>query len=460
LKCLHGFTRIRTENGWEQIQHVVSKRYQGKVAAVDAFGNLVWAKITNYYRSPLAGRKLIKLELESSRQGVRPAGGIFTEDHEVLTQNGYKPICELDPKQDRIHSGSYQPSTDVRQAITGMLLGDSRFSRKNNSFSCVHSSRQLAYIQHKKNLLGDFASPVTSFILHLNVVEKDYEAVRFHCPVTPYFRSLGKLFYPDGGKVISAECLKDFGIISLAYLFMDDGYLRIRPDRSPLAEIATCCFSRTEAELLLDKIKELTIGGYIVQKQSYPRIHFDVENTVRLSRLIAPYVPEAMNYKLLPEHREISKQDLRTDVEPFFDRYRIVSVADAYTKHCRTVYCIDVERYGNFITSSGVVHNCRPPNNRTPLVTEADNCREYLETQLDLIRPKYICALGACAAQNLLKSTQSIGKMRKRFFDFKGIPVICTYHPAYLLRTPEAKKHVWDDMKMLLARMGRPIPTR
>jgi DNA polymerase len=106
------------------------------------------------------------------------------------------------------------------------------------------------------------------------------------------------------------------------------------------------------------------------------------------------------------------------------------------------------------------VLKCRPPNNRTPLVTEADNCREYLESQLELIRPKYICAMGACAAQNLLKTTQSIGKMRKRFFDFKGIPVLCTYHPAYLLRTPDAKKWVWEDMKMLLARMGKPIPKR
>ena len=103
---------------------------------------------------------------------------------------------------------------------------------------------------------------------------------------------------------------------------------------------------------------------------------------------------------------------------------------------------------------------CRPPGNRLPLPDEAHNCREYLERTLELIRPRYICCLGACAAQNLLGSTLSIGKLRGRFHDYRGIPVLCTYHPAYLLRSPDRKKDVWDDMKKLLARMGRPVPAK
>jgi uracil-DNA glycosylase len=103
---------------------------------------------------------------------------------------------------------------------------------------------------------------------------------------------------------------------------------------------------------------------------------------------------------------------------------------------------------------------CRPPGNRTPLPNEAVNCRSFLDRQLDLIRPKFICTLGGCAAQNLLGSTLTMGRLRGRFHDYKGIPVVCTYHPAYLLphRSPEKKREVWEDMKMLLARMGRAIP--
>jgi DNA polymerase len=101
---------------------------------------------------------------------------------------------------------------------------------------------------------------------------------------------------------------------------------------------------------------------------------------------------------------------------------------------------------------------CRPPGNRAPLPDEVANCRGYLEEQLATIRPKFICCLGAVAAQALLQTTNSIGKMRGRFHDFRGSTVMCTYHPAYLLRNPAAKRDVWEDMKKLLAKMGRPVP--
>lgn len=105
------------------------------------------------------------------------------------------------------------------------------------------------------------------------------------------------------------------------------------------------------------------------------------------------------------------------------------------------------------------VIKCRPPGNRTPYPYEAANCREYLDQQLALVQPKFICCLGGTAAQHLLETTASLGKLRGRFHDYKGIPVLCTYHPAYLLphRNPAKKKDVWEDMKMLMAQMGRPI---
>ncbi|MBV9122475.1 MAG: uracil-DNA glycosylase [Planctomycetes bacterium] len=103
---------------------------------------------------------------------------------------------------------------------------------------------------------------------------------------------------------------------------------------------------------------------------------------------------------------------------------------------------------------------CRPPGNRTPLPPEVANCHGYLDEQLALVRPKFICALGSAAAQALLNTTQSLGRLRGRFHDYQGIPVLVTYHPAYLLphRNPDKKKDVWNDMKLLLARMGRPVP--
>jgi uracil-DNA glycosylase len=103
---------------------------------------------------------------------------------------------------------------------------------------------------------------------------------------------------------------------------------------------------------------------------------------------------------------------------------------------------------------------CRPPGNRNPLPTEVANCRDFLNRQLDIIQPEFICCLGSVAAQALLSTDSTIGKMRKRFFNYRGSRVLCTYHPAYLLRNPAAKKDVWEDMQLLMTEMGIELPKK
>ncbi|MEX0678650.1 MAG: uracil-DNA glycosylase [Pirellulales bacterium] len=100
------------------------------------------------------------------------------------------------------------------------------------------------------------------------------------------------------------------------------------------------------------------------------------------------------------------------------------------------------------------VLKCRPPGNRNPHPHEVANCRGFLDRQLAQIRPEFICCLGSIAAQTLLETQMPIGRMRGKFFQYEGIDVMCTYHPAYLLRNPAAKKDVWEDMKMLMEKMG------
>jgi uracil-DNA glycosylase family 4 len=103
---------------------------------------------------------------------------------------------------------------------------------------------------------------------------------------------------------------------------------------------------------------------------------------------------------------------------------------------------------------------CRPPGNRTPLPAEIDNCREFLDRQMELIRPKAICTLGGCASQNLLGSTETIGRLRGRLHEYRGMLVLCTYHPAFLLpgRSPEKRRDVLRDIVLLMRRLGLPIP--
>lgn len=95
---------------------------------------------------------------------------------------------------------------------------------------------------------------------------------------------------------------------------------------------------------------------------------------------------------------------------------------------------------------------CRPPNNRDPLPSEEQNCTPFLNKQLDIIQPKVIIALGKYAAQYLLNSTIPIGKLRGRFHEYKNIPVMPTYHPAYLIRnySRDNRLRVWNDIQMVV----------
>jgi len=94
---------------------------------------------------------------------------------------------------------------------------------------------------------------------------------------------------------------------------------------------------------------------------------------------------------------------------------------------------------------------CRPPSNRTPEEDEIAACSPFLFRQIESIRPRVICCLGAVAAQTLLRTKTAVGKLRGRFHDYRGIQVMPTWHPAYLLRNPAAKRDVWDDVKKIRA---------
>jgi uracil-DNA glycosylase family 4 len=104
------------------------------------------------------------------------------------------------------------------------------------------------------------------------------------------------------------------------------------------------------------------------------------------------------------------------------------------------------------------VIKCRPPQNRNPEPDEILACQPFLEAQIRAIRPKVLVGLGKFGAQWLLKSAEPITRVRGRLGSWEGIAVMPTYHPAYLLRNPAAKKDVWEDMKQVLTILGRPVP--
>jgi uracil-DNA glycosylase len=97
---------------------------------------------------------------------------------------------------------------------------------------------------------------------------------------------------------------------------------------------------------------------------------------------------------------------------------------------------------------------CRPPQNRNPLPDEIQKCAPILQKQIQIIQPKIICTLGKFAAQTLLNTEDPISRLRGRFFDYNGIKLMPTFHPAYLLRNPGDKKLVWEDVQKIMKELG------
>ncbi len=148
------------------------------------------------------------------------------------------------------------------------------------------------------------------------------------------------------------------------------------------------------------------------------------------------------------------------------DRQGLAFVGRAGQLLTRMIAAMGLDREDVFICN---VLKCRPPNNRAPATDEIASCSPYLIEQIRIIEPEVIVALGAPASQTLLDTRESIGRLRGQFHDFYAsgtpmigdpIPVMPTYHPAYLLRNAQEKPRAWEDLKLVMRRLGLPIPER
>jgi DNA polymerase len=142
------------------------------------------------------------------------------------------------------------------------------------------------------------------------------------------------------------------------------------------------------------------------------------------------------------------------------DRRGLPFVGRAGELLTRIIQAMGLRRQDVYIAN---ILKCRPPGNRDPDAREIRNCSHFLWRQIEIIRPRVICALGGFASRTLLQSPDGmggIGRLRGRFHDVRGIPVMPTYHPAYLLRNPSAKRLVWEDVKKIREFLNTSDPGR
>ena len=451
LKCLRYNALVQLGDGsWERIGRLVRARYSGEVMSVDQRGFIVPRRVTGWHETPVGDRRVFRLSYRYAKNaGINKIGIQLTGDHEVLTRRGYVPVEKL-KSGDQIATGQGLSSL-LFDVICGSLLGDSTLNAKCSYLSFSHSIKQYDYALYKANLLKELDPRIDELNVAARVNgEKIYPVVMVRTLANRALRILRKEFFPEKKRV--PQWLEEkLNSRMLAFWFMDDGYTRIRSGRKPIAEIATCGFPEEDLFILKKGLSRLGLSV----KVRRGRLYFDTEVTVKLSKLIAPYVPPSMRYKLHPDIAEKIPYDPNTvkpgQPEVFYDDIEIQDITDQ-PRIDKTFFCIDVEETNNFVTSGGVVHNCRPPNNRDPRPPEVSSCEGYLQQQITMIRPKIILALGRIAAQNLLKIEVPIGRMRGQRYTYgkANIPVIVTYHPAYLLRSPREKRKSWQDLQLAM----------
>ena len=433
VKCLRYTAQVQLGDGtWERVGRLVRRRYDGTVMAVDRTGTLVPKRVVGWHASPLAGRRVFRLSYRSAkRAGLGRVGVELTGDHEVLTDEGWVAVQDLRAGA-RVATG-HGLSATAFDAVCGTLLGDGHLAASSSHISFSHSAHQAPYAGFKAALLAEF-QPRVGFHEVAAVVggERRHEVVAVRTLAHRSLRVLREEFYRDGSKCVPGWLLESLNARMLALWFMDDGYLRIRAGRRPLAEIATCGFAAEDLLLLSGALAALDLQVTVRRG----RLHFDADASRRLSLLIAPYVPEPMRYKLDPD--VAAAVPFRADawhIGPPHVLYDEIVVEEVEPGTDQTFFCLDVEDVHNFVTAGGVVHNCRPPGNRDPRPEEVAACRPWLEQQIDLVDPKVIVTLGNFSTKLLLATTDGITKLRGRTYPYRsGAVLVPTFHPAAVLR--------------------------
>jgi uracil-DNA glycosylase family 4 len=464
LKCLRHNALVQLGDGsWEPIGRIVRSRYDGDVMSLDAEGRLVPKRVTGWHATPLGGRRVLRLTYVSAKNaGLARSGVHLTGDHPVLTEHGYVPAEDL-VEGDRIATGQGLSSL-ARDVVYGTLLGDGSISTASAHLKFGHSDRQADYAAFKSDLLAEL-KPIADERMVAAVVggEKEYGAILVR---TRAHRALGIVrseFYRPT-KRVPPRLATDLNERMLAIWFMDDGYMRLREGRQPLAEIATNAFPEEDLAFLRRGLLRMGLPA----KALRGRLHFDAPTSRRLSEVIAPFVPPAMRYKLHPavaERVPFRPAALsRGPVEVLYDKVEVEDITNR-PRTDATFFCIDVEETHNFVTAGGVVHNCRPPGNRDPQPDEIEACEGHLFRQISLIQPKVVGTLGNFATKLLSGRPLGITRVhgQEQQTTLGGLRVILypLYHPAAALYTPAMLKVLESDFARipeLLARAAAPVP--
>lgn len=433
VRCLKGSTQVYLGDGSRRnIRSLVVSRYNGTVLSLHG-GAIVPRRVTGWHRAPIAGRRLFRVShvLAKDSRHRTSCGMVATEDHEVWTDTGWVPVRELEGRQ--VCTGLPGLTEYQYQLMLATKISDGHISRWGTQARFHNNRDQLPYLAAKRELLAKLLPTEIKRTSHA------WEEYTFSLPALRAILPFRDLTPSD-----CVSLMSDFGV---ACWYMNDGYLSERPHRRPLAEIATTRFDVETVDKLTHLLNEKGFGAYRRDTSIGPRIVFGADATEELARRTATFVVPALAYKLPAAFRGADDPTIWTSTtQPLL--YAEARLEEVGPGPDRSVYCLDVAGSANFVTPAGVVHNCRPPNNRDPLPAELEACSVWTKKQLELIEPKLIVALGRFAAEPYFKGLP-LKKIRGSLTRVDGHLVFASYHPAAGLHQPKLKRVLEKDFELL-----------
>lgn len=423
--CVDGRSEVRMADGSRiRMDILVKRKHSGPVLTVESDGTIGARKITGWYRNPIGKRRLLHITHKYARMNANgPNRVIVTEDHRVLTSNGW---CEAqDLNGQFIATGDLAPSKYALDIVLGTLLGDGCIARNRSHLAISHAEDQREYAELK-------AKAIRAKISYVAGVNGWQNKVRGNTYSSGFFRKLREQFYVNGKKIIPRDVIHNASDLLLAIWYLDDGCMHFREGKSPRAEICVAGFRKEDVEFAVACIRDKGFDCYVSKTGPY-RIHFTVGGTQELSYRIAKYVPNVMQYKLIPKDRGKFDHKFYMDtVVPFFDE-AIVTYAKSHTSV--SVYCIDVDQTHCFVTTGAVVHNCMPKrDDDRPKAIKC--CSKRLENELATYPTSVpIVPLGAHAFRSTFGRKMPIGLVRGfQWTKEDGREIYPTLHPAFVLR--------------------------
>jgi hypothetical protein len=388
--CLNAESRVLLEDGSTMpIGRIVNRKLDLRVLSMNTKTRAVEAKrVTNWWKQQgPEGQKWIKVALRHARPQTRPgwsiSGAVFTPDHLIHAEHGWTDAQSLKPG-DRVFIHEPRLSERQREFILGSLLGDGTLPRRNRSragFSVTHCESQWEYLALKRRMLGRwFSSEVECHPVGFAGSGRAQRARKVNSAYSVELSELRASCYPEGKQALTQSWLNHVGVFGLAVFYLDDGvYHQKSPGRGSV-RISCHNYGASGAALIQGKLMEYGLDTAIdvdTRTEKYSpglepvSVRLRQDATRRFLRMIAPFVPPSLRYKLghyadMPPFDPDLWEPEETD-EAYTDEVLSVEPYDPKTNPSlyRTRYCLTVEDNDNFFTASGLAHNC----------DDADLCR-------------------------------------------------------------------------------------